>query len=149
MRRALAGAAVKEVSDIAGGSRTRRFRTRRFRTGGFRTGGSKAEAIPLHTGPARAWSRAHAAVPRKASATPKPSARTAEEIEAVIREFEGRRTSPVASTSLYAPTLRIKRLAAPPGPDTYAQALCGLFKIDPHAVEAVAGSEFPPLENIT
>jgi len=43
--------------------------------------------------------------------------------------------------------VRIKQLAAAPGGDTYAQALRELFELDPQAVEAVAGGEFPSPEN--
>ena len=60
-------------------------------TGGSQTGESQAKVIPLHSRPARERPRARAAAPRGASAMPKSSAGTAEEIEGVIREFEQRR----------------------------------------------------------
>jgi glutamyl-tRNA reductase len=50
----------------------------------------------------------------------------------------------VVDKLLHAPTVRIKQLAVAPGGDTYTEALRELFELDPQAVEAVAGGEFPP-----
>ena len=63
------------------------------------------------------------------------------------RDEVGRAVRRVVDKLLHAPTVRIKQLAAAPGGDTYAQALRELFELDPQAVEAVAGGEFPPPEN--
>ena len=65
------------------------------------------------------------------------------------RDEVGRAVRRVVDKLLHAPTVRIKQLAAAPGGDTYAQALRELFELDPQAVEAVAGGEFPPPENNT
>ena len=95
-----------EVSDVAGDSQTGDSNTGKSQTGGSQTGDSQtgdsqtgdsqtgesqAKVIPLHSRPARERPRARAAAPRGASAMPKSSAGTAEEIEGVIREFEQRR----------------------------------------------------------
>ena len=90
-----------EVSDVAGDSQTGdsntgksqtgESQTGESQTGGSQTGESQAKVIPLHSRPARERPRARAAAPRGASAMPKSSAGTAEEIEGVIREFEQRR----------------------------------------------------------
>ena len=90
-----------EVSDVAGDSQTGDSQTGKSQTGesqtgesqtgGSQTGESQAKVIPLHSRPARERPRARAAAPRGASAMPKSSAGTAEEIEGVIREFEQRR----------------------------------------------------------
>jgi glutamyl-tRNA reductase len=63
------------------------------------------------------------------------------------RDEVGRAVRRVVDKLLHAPTVRIKQLAAAPGGDTYAQALRELFELDPQAVEAVAGGEFPSPEN--
>lgn len=63
------------------------------------------------------------------------------------RDEVGRAVRRVVDKLLHAPTVRIKQLAAAPGGDTYAEALRELFELDPQAVEAVAGGEFPPPEN--
>ena len=65
------------------------------------------------------------------------------------RDEVGRAVRRVVDKLLHAPTVRIKQLAAAPGGDTYAEALRELFELDPQAVEAVAGGEFPPPENNT
>ena len=74
-----------------GKSQTGESQTGESQTGGSQTGESQAKVIPLHSRPARERPRARAAAPRGASAMPKSSAGTAEEIEGVIREFEQRR----------------------------------------------------------
>ncbi len=76
---------------MAGDSQTGDSNTGKSQTGGSQTGESQAKVIPLHSRPARERPRARAAAPRGASAMPKSSAGTAEEIEGVIREFEQRR----------------------------------------------------------
>lgn len=73
---------------MAGDSQTGGSQTGKSQTGDSQTGESQAKVIPLHSRPARERSRARAAAPRGASAMPKSSAGTAEEIEGVIREFE-------------------------------------------------------------
>ena len=74
-----------------GKSQTGESQTGESQTGDSQTGESQAKVIPLHSRPARERPRARAAAPRGASAMPKSSAGTAEEIEGVIREFEQRR----------------------------------------------------------
>ncbi len=74
-----------------GDSQTGDSNTGKSQTGDSQTGESQAKVIPLHSRPARERPRARAAGPRGASAMPKSSAGTAEEIEGVIREFEQRR----------------------------------------------------------
>ncbi len=74
-----------------GKSQTGESQTGDSQTGDSQTGESQAKVIPLHSRPARERPRARAAAPRGASAMPKSSAGTAEEIEGVIREFEQRR----------------------------------------------------------
>ncbi len=74
-----------------GKSQTGGSQTGESQTGDAQTGESQAKVIPLHSRPARERPRARAAAPRGASAMPKSSAGTAEEIEGVIREFEQRR----------------------------------------------------------
>ena len=74
-----------------GKSQTGESQTGGSQTGDSQTGESQAKVIPLHSRPARERPRARAAAPRGASAMPKSSAGTAEEIEGVIREFEQRR----------------------------------------------------------
>lgn len=91
-------------------------------------GDSKAKVIPLHGDPNRAGSRAsqRAAAPRRhPSALPKPPTGTAEEIDAVIREFEQRRqaaTEPAVAGDL---TQRITGVA-----DFIRKRLTGDYTVD-------------------
>ncbi len=63
------------------------------------------------------------------------------------RDEVARTVRRVVDKLLHAPTVRVKQLAVAPGGDTYTEALRELFGLDPQAVEAVAGGEFPPLDD--
>jgi glutamyl-tRNA reductase len=65
-------------------------------------------------------------------------------LDDVQRDEVARTVRRVVDKLLHAPTVRIKQLAVAPGGDTYTEALRELFELDPQAVEAVAGGEFPP-----
>ncbi|MEV5412425.1 glutamyl-tRNA reductase [Thermopolyspora sp. NPDC052614] len=71
-------------------------------------------------------------------------------LAARLPEMDGRVRDEVAQTVrrvvdklLHEPTVRVKRLAASPGGDQYAQALRELFNLDPMAPEAVSRADVP------
>jgi glutamyl-tRNA reductase len=59
------------------------------------------------------------------------------------RDEVARSVRRVVDKLLHAPTVRVKQLASAPGGDGYAEALRELFELDPQAVDAVAGAEWP------
>jgi glutamyl-tRNA reductase len=65
-------------------------------------------------------------------------------LDDVQRDEVARTVRRVVDKLLHAPTVRIKQLAIAPGGDAYTEALRELFELNPQAVDAVAGGEFPP-----
>ena len=65
-------------------------------------------------------------------------------LDDVQRDEVARTVRRVVDKLLHAPTVRIKQLAIAPGGDAYTEALRELFELNPQAVDAGAGGEFPP-----
>jgi len=75
---------------------------------------------------------------RLATRLPELDERQRDEVAQTVRR--------VVDKLLHEPTVRVKRLAASPGGDHYAQALRELFNLDPKAPEAVSRAEVPEPE---